>query len=171
MIQSSGHPDSLTPCHMGWWWLKREDFRTSGCFCFFSCLWCWGVWVRAEYSRLESFCGFSSLILVHGLSGRSSLSFRMWTVGRRFACKLQQSLNLQGLQGDRVATTGFGPEPGSPQSRRLAGASPQSHRSPARTWTADKLSATSTESWKQTGWARMEYMKLKIKDNFKRDTN
>ena len=130
MIRSSCPPDSLTPCHMGWWWLKREDFRTSGCFCFFSCLWCWGVWVRAEYSRLESFCGFSSLILVHGLSGRSSLSFRMWTVGRRFACKLQQSLNLQGLArgqsghdrlwpGARVpaeqkTSWGFFPEPPQP---------------------------------------------------------
>lgn len=43
----------------------------------------WSLWFQLPYCAVEL--------------GKSSLSFRMWTGGRSFACKLQQKLNSQGL--------------------------------------------------------------------------
>lgn len=46
--------------------------------------------------------------------GKSSLSFKMWTGGRSFACKLQQKLNSQGLARKQSGHNWLGPGASAP---------------------------------------------------------
>lgn len=82
----------------------------------------------------------------HGMElGKLGLSFRMWTGGRSFACKLQQRLTLQGLARKQSGHDRLGPEP-APRRREPGEAPAQGHGSSAEAWITDRLVAASPES-------------------------
>lgn len=75
----------------------------------------------------------------------------MWTGGRIFVCKLQQSLNLQGLARRQSGHDWLGPGARAPVEQEPSwGFLPE----PLQLGLDDTQAlAASPESWKQTGWA------------------
>lgn len=122
--------------------------------------WTFSLWMHSVLGcqseswifRLESFCSFSSLIVVYGVVGNGQ-GDQVWALGcGQGAGALPVNYNKvwtrRAWQGNKVATIGLGPEPGPLQSRSWIGASSQGHCSSACAWMTDELFAASPESWK-----------------------
>ena len=83
--------------------------------------------------------------------GKSSLSFRMWTGGRSSACRLQQSLNSQGLARKQSGRNWPGPPARAPTEQELSRGLLPGPLLLNSAWVAGTLLVISPESMKQTG--------------------